>query len=79
MAREIIDIGLAGNDGTGDDLRTGATKINNNFSELFGDVAALQLQVGSSGSLDGIGFDNRTIVFEGTTDCLLYTSDAADD
>ena len=68
MAREIIDIGLAGNDGTGDDLRTGATKINNNFSELFGDVAALQLQVGSSGSLDGIGFDNRTIVFEGTTD-----------
>jgi len=63
MAREIIDIGTAANDGTGDDLRTGATKINNNFQELYGDVAALQATSGDS--IDGIGFVNRGIQFEG--------------
>ena len=50
MAREIIDIGTTGNDGTGDDLRTGGTKINNNFQELYSDVASLQVQVGGSGA-----------------------------
>ena len=63
MAREIIDIGSAANDGTGDDLRTGATKINNNFQELYGDVAALQATSGDS--IDGIGFVDRGISFEG--------------
>lgn len=66
MAREIIDIGTTGNDGTGDDLRTGGTKINNNFQELYSDVAALQVQVGGSGGgVDGIGFIDRGILFEG--------------
>ena len=65
MARQIIDTGTTGNDGTGDDLRTGATKINDNFAELYGDVAALQLNTGSSGAIEGIAFDNRAIVFEG--------------
>lgn len=63
MAREIIDIGTAANDGTGDDLRTGATKINNNFQELYGDVAALKATSGDS--IDGIGFVDRGIQFEG--------------
>ena len=63
MAREIIDIGSAANDGTGDDLRTGATKINNNFQELYGDVAALQATSGDS--IDGIGVVDRGISFEG--------------
>lgn len=66
MAREIIDIGTAGNDGTGDDLRSGGTKINNNFQELYSDVASLQVQVGGSGGgVDGIGFIDRGILFEG--------------
>ena len=68
MARQIINTGTTGNDGTGDDLRTGATKINDNFSELYGDAAALQVSVGSAGGLDGISFDNKQIVFEGITD-----------
>lgn len=63
MAREIIDIGTAANDGTGDDLRTGATKINNNFQELYSDVGALQATSGDS--IDGIGFIDRGILFEG--------------
>lgn len=44
--REIIDIGSAPDDGTGDDLRTAFNKVNNNFGELY----AL------GGIEDGIGF-----------------------
>ena len=67
MARQIIDIGTSGNDGTGDDLRTGAIKINDNFDELYTDVAALQVASGSAGGLDGIAFGTKVIVFEGVT------------
>lgn len=35
MAQENINIGSSPNDGTGDTLRQGAIKINNNFDELF--------------------------------------------
>ena len=35
MAREIINVGSAPNDGTGDPLRTAYIKTNNNFGELY--------------------------------------------
>lgn len=35
MAQEIINIGTTPNDGTGDSLRDGGTKINNNFTEIY--------------------------------------------
>ena len=35
MAQQIINIGAAPNDLTGDNLRAGAIKINDNFTELF--------------------------------------------
>ncbi len=34
-AQEVINVGAAANDGTGDPLRTAFQKINNNFSNLF--------------------------------------------
>jgi hypothetical protein len=36
MMLQLIDIGAAPDDHTGDDLRTGGGKINNNFTELYG-------------------------------------------
>jgi len=39
MARQTVSIGSSANDGTGDPLRTAFTKINANFSELYGDTA----------------------------------------
>lgn len=36
MAKEIINIGLSPNDGTGDPLRDAFEKANNNFDELYG-------------------------------------------
>ena len=35
MAREIINVGSAPNDGTGDPIRTAYIKCNNNFGELY--------------------------------------------
>jgi hypothetical protein len=35
MARRIIDIGVKGNDGTGDPIREAFRKINDNFQELY--------------------------------------------
>lgn len=38
MARKIIDIGLIGNDGTGDSIRDSFRKVNENFYELYGSL-----------------------------------------
>ena len=38
MTRQAINIGAAANDGTGDDLRTGGQKINENFEEVYNRV-----------------------------------------
>jgi len=35
MARKIIDIGIVGNDGTGDSIRDSFRKVNDNFRELY--------------------------------------------
>jgi hypothetical protein len=35
MAKQILNVGQTANDGLGDGLRTGGTKINNNFSEIY--------------------------------------------
>jgi hypothetical protein len=35
MARKIVDIGVEGNDGTGDSIREGFRKVNDNFSEIY--------------------------------------------
>ena len=44
MAKETVGLGTLANDGTGDTLRSGGTKINSNFSEIytaFGDGSSL--------------------------------------
>jgi len=35
MSREVINVGSAPNDGTGDPIRTAYIKCNNNFAEIF--------------------------------------------
>lgn len=40
MVKQVINIGAGPNDGTGDPLRTAFTKINANFTELYGNVGA---------------------------------------
>jgi hypothetical protein len=82
MAQQIINTGAQGNDHTGDDLRTGATKINENFTEVYADIDVLQVAVGVSGGT-GISFDSGGIRFEGTTvdshETLLIAGDPTAD
>ena len=35
MARQDIDIGVEGNDGTGDSIRESFRKVNENFTEIY--------------------------------------------
>ena len=35
MAKKIIGVGSSSNDGTGDTLRQGAVKVNQNFDEVY--------------------------------------------
>ena len=39
MGQQVINIGATANDGTGDDLRSGGEKINQNFNQVFGSFA----------------------------------------
>ncbi len=41
MAIQKINLGSAGNDGTGDAIRTAFSKVNDNFSELYGRTSGL--------------------------------------
>ena len=55
MAKSVLNIGTAANDGTGDTLRGGATKLNSNSDELYnalGDGTNLKDIVNSSLELD---------------------------
>ena len=47
MAQQIINIGAAPNDFTGDPLRTGATKANDNFTELYANSVSCYAELNS--------------------------------
>lgn len=70
MSKQLVSVGTVANDGTGDDLRTGAQKINANFNEIyntFGDGTTLSL-VGTGDVLGpGVAVSTAVAVFDGTT------------
>ena len=35
MAKQTVDLGSSANDGTGDSIRSGGDKVNDNFTELY--------------------------------------------
>jgi hypothetical protein len=42
MAKQVIGIGSAANDGSGDPLRTAFDKINDNFTEVYDDISTIE-------------------------------------
>lgn len=42
MAQQTIQLGTTANDGSGDSARVAGAKINDNFSEVYADIAVLQ-------------------------------------
>lgn len=54
MAKQFVNIGTFTNDGTGDSLRAGGDKINDNFTELYGSIGnGTDLIVNASGAAQG--------------------------
>tara|TARA_R110002051_G_scaffold100613_1_gene170968 strand:+ start:466 stop:1053 length:588 start_codon:yes stop_codon:yes gene_type:complete len=91
MAKQTVNIGSAPNDGTGDNLRDGATKINDNFTEVYNYTNGFIDYNDTTGSIslvsdtwttipnDGQGaFSNDTYKPQGVTD-LMDVSDGSID
>jgi hypothetical protein len=58
MAQQVIDVGTSASDGTGDPLREAFTKINDNFTEIYGTVENGGLTYGNVASnIAGITFN----------------------
>ena len=84
MAKQTVGIGSAANDGTGDTLRAGADKINDNFNEIYnalGNGTTLTDIINTSGLIDvSAGANKIVFYYNALTDlpsastCLLYTS-----
>ena len=76
MTRKIIDIGLKGNDGTGDPMRDAFRKINDNFQELYTSLGIVQgltftslsdtpnSYLGNAGSVVAVNADSNGVVFK---------------
>ena len=72
MARRQIDIGIVGNDGTGDSIREAFRKVNDNFNELysiFGQSGTISLQ-----DLDNVIKETRTIKQLTTGSGVMYAT-----
>ena len=61
MARKIIDIGVVGNDGTGDSIRDSFRKVNDNFRELYSSL-------GLGERLTFIALDDTPLTYVGQND-----------
>lgn len=64
MAQQLISIGNAPNDGSGDSLRVSAIKTNENFTELYSKVNNINtytLPIASATILGGVKIDTNTI------------------
>ena len=77
MTKQTINIGSSANDGTGDPLRTAFTKINENFSELYGgdSDASTVLEHDSSPKLAGnLDTNNNSITTDVTNGNVTLTA-----
>ena len=77
MTKQTINIGSSANDGTGDPLRTAFTKINENFSELYGgdSDASTVLEHDSAPKLAGnLDTNNNSITTDVTNGNVTITA-----
>lgn len=67
MAKQVISVGSAANDGTGDALRTAFQKSNANFTELYNlvDENRYTLPAATNSVLGGVRIGNNISVFNG--------------
>lgn len=71
MARKVIDIGIVGNDGTGDSIRDSFRKVNDNFRELYSSL-------GLGENLTFIGLDDTPQDYFEKANHILVVNDTTD-
>lgn len=67
MAKQLINTGTVANDGTGDNLRDGAIKVNDNFDEIYtalGSGTALNISTASASDGQLLSYVNANSQFE---------------
>jgi hypothetical protein len=81
MAQEIINIGAAANDGTGDPLRTAFDKVNNNFTQLYTTLSASgpdgAIQFKNTNTLYSTLYVGGTYLIAGAPGRIYYSNDGA--
>jgi len=77
LAQQVVNVGSAPNDGTGDTVRNGMIKINNNFTEIYTTyIASGMITVGNStvnssvSNAVGFYFGNSTVRFTANNSLL---------
>jgi hypothetical protein len=63
MTQQLISLGTTGNDGTGDTMRSGGQKINENFTELYGLVPGGTAQSITGSSVVALSTDVSVYLF----------------
>jgi len=77
MAKQIINIGSAANDGSGDPLRSAFDKINDNFNEVYTELGGASLSnISITGNTIGTDNTNGNLILSpnGTGDVVIATA-----
>lgn len=78
MSQQIINVGITPNDGTGDPIRTGAIKINDNFTELYTNaVIETSVTVGNGFAGSARFIADSTAMFHGNNTTLFSANATA--
>lgn len=76
MARQIINVGQQGNDGTGESIRSSFIKVNQNFSEIYGIFGESTIGLGALSDAPGTAtFIITNVSSNGTTVTYTFTND----
>ncbi len=70
MAKQIIDIGIQGNDGTGDSIRESFRKVNENFNEVYA-IFGIDGTIKLSDLSDGVDYSANQVIMGNTTGSSL--------
>ena len=78
MAKQDLNIGTLANDGTGDTLRDGGTKVKSNFDELYTALGGntVQIAIPGSGVTNGqvLKYNSSNSAFEPDADTNVNTT-----
>lgn len=76
MARQPINIGSSGNDGTGDKLRISFDKINQNFGEVYFDVSNTNSRINNVSIIANTALDTAINAFDSSNTSFNIVSGA---